>query len=40
MTDRYWQSVVNERTLAIYLPPPFDRARVKLELFVVPQAER
>jgi type VI secretion system protein ImpJ len=33
--DRYWQGIVAARNAAIYLPPPFDPARTKLELLVV-----
>jgi type VI secretion system protein ImpJ len=34
----YWRGVVQEKTVAIYLAPPFDPARVKLELLAVPRA--
>jgi type VI secretion system protein ImpJ len=34
--DRYWQSIVTNRNVAIYLPPPFDPARTKLELLAIP----
>jgi type VI secretion system protein ImpJ len=36
--DRYWQGIQAERTLAIYLPPPFDPSRTKLELLALPAA--
>ncbi len=36
--DRYWQSILVNRTIAIYLPPPFDPARTKVELLSVPPA--
>jgi len=36
--DRYWQGIVAHRNLAIYLPPPFDPARTKLELLAIPPA--
>jgi type VI secretion system protein ImpJ len=35
--DRYWQGIVTHRNLAIYLPPPFEPARTKVELFAVPE---
>jgi type VI secretion system protein ImpJ len=37
--DRYWQSIVTTRTMAIYLPQPFDPAKTKVELLAVPPAE-
>jgi type VI secretion system protein ImpJ len=36
--DRYWQSVLTDRTLAIYLPRPFDPSQTQLELLAVPMA--
>lgn len=33
--DRYWQGIVAARNAAIYLPPPFDPARTKLDLLAV-----
>ncbi len=33
--DRYWQGIVAARNLALYLPPPFDPARTKLELLAI-----
>jgi type VI secretion system protein ImpJ len=38
-TERFWQSIATNRNLAIYLPPPFDPAKTKLELVAVPGAE-
>jgi type VI secretion system protein ImpJ len=32
----HWRHVLNERSLAIYLPPPYDPAQVKLEIFAIP----
>jgi type VI secretion system protein ImpJ len=32
----HWRQVLNERSLAIYLPPPYDPAKVKLEIFAIP----
>lgn len=36
--DRYWQSVIHERTLAIYLSPPYDPSSTEVSLLAVPQA--
>jgi type VI secretion system protein ImpJ len=38
LQNEYWRRVVQEKTLAIYVAPPFDPARVKLELLAVPRA--
>jgi type VI secretion system protein ImpJ len=38
--DRFWRNVAGERTVAIYLPPPFDPAHIKLELLAVPPPEK
>jgi type VI secretion system protein ImpJ len=38
-TERFWQSIATHHNLAIYLPPPFDPAKTKLELAAVPGAE-
>jgi type VI secretion system protein ImpJ len=35
--SEYWKSVIDERTISIFLPAPFDPARVKLELFGIPR---
>jgi type VI secretion system protein ImpJ len=37
-SERLWKNVVADRTLALYLPPPFDAARAKVELLAVPPA--
>ncbi len=37
--DRCWQSIVTTRAMAIYLPPPFEPARTKIELLAVPGGE-
>jgi type VI secretion system protein ImpJ len=38
-TGRYWQSIVTSKNMVIYLPPPFDAARNRLELLaLVPPA--
>jgi type VI secretion system protein ImpJ len=34
----YWRTILQEKTMAIYLAPPFDPARLKLELLAVPKA--
>jgi len=36
ITDRYWKDAIQDQTLAIYLPQPFDPSRTKLELMAVP----
>ncbi len=36
--DRYWQGILANRNIAIYLPPPFDPARTKLELLAIAAA--
>jgi type VI secretion system protein ImpJ len=33
-----WRQVLEERALAIYLPPPFDPSKVKIELLAIPKA--
>jgi type VI secretion system protein ImpJ len=35
-SDRVWRNVVNERAVAVYLPPPFLPAETRLELLAVP----
>ncbi|NVB36780.1 type VI secretion system baseplate subunit TssK [Pseudenhygromyxa sp. WMMC2535] len=37
--DRYWRDVLAERTIAIYVPPPFDPKRAKLSLMGIPRTE-
>jgi len=32
----HWRHVLNERAIAIYVPPPYDPAQLKLEIFAVP----
>lgn len=36
--DRLWKNVVQDRTLAIYLPPPFDPSRTTAELLAITAA--
>jgi type VI secretion system protein ImpJ len=33
---QYWQSIMNERNIAIYTPPPFDANNTQIELFAIP----
>lgn len=35
-SDDFWEQIVRERTIAIYLPPPFDPSRAKVTLMAVP----
>jgi type VI secretion system protein ImpJ len=32
----HWRHVLNERAIAIYVPPPYDPTQLKLEIFAVP----
>jgi type VI secretion system protein ImpJ len=36
-TGTYWQNVEGERTIAIYLPPPYDPAQITIELLGIPR---
>lgn len=36
--ERYWQGIAASRAIAIYLPPPFDPGRTKVELLAIPAA--
>ncbi|HWB82217.1 MAG TPA: type VI secretion system baseplate subunit TssK [Nannocystaceae bacterium] len=36
-TDEYWRQIATERTVAIYLPPPFDPSKAKIVLMGVPE---
>jgi type VI secretion system protein ImpJ len=38
--DSRWQNAVRDRTVAIYLPQPFDPQRTQIELLAVPSAAR
>jgi len=38
--DRFWPGIVAGRNLALFLPPPFDPARTKLELLAIPGEEK
>jgi type VI secretion system protein ImpJ len=37
--DRYWRDILAERTIAIYVPPPFDPKRAKLSLMGIPRTD-
>jgi type VI secretion system protein ImpJ len=32
----HWRRVLDERAIAIYVPPPYDPAQLKLEIFAIP----
>jgi type VI secretion system protein ImpJ len=32
----HWRHVLGERSIAIYVPPPYDPAQLKLEMFAIP----
>ncbi|MEM9461777.1 MAG: type VI secretion system baseplate subunit TssK [Myxococcota bacterium] len=34
--DRYWRQILTEKTVAIYLPPPFDPSKAKITLMGIP----
>lgn len=38
--DEYWEQILQEKTIAVYLPPPFDPGRAKIKLMAVPPATR
>jgi type VI secretion system protein ImpJ len=40
MNDGYWRNVMRDRSLALYLPQPFDVSRTTVELLAVPTANR
>lgn len=35
-TDPYWKGIASERTIAIFLPPPFEPSHTRLELLAIP----
>ena len=39
-SHEYWEQIVREKTIAIFLPPPFDSSRAKARLFAIPRASR
>jgi type VI secretion system protein ImpJ len=38
LDNEYWKQIIAERTIAIFLPPPFDPTQVKVDLLAVPRA--
>jgi hypothetical protein len=36
-SGQFWRNVSGERTISIYLPPPYDPANIKLELLAIPK---
>lgn len=34
--DRYWRQILQEKTIALYLPPPFDPSKAKIKLMGIP----
>ena len=34
--DRLWQGILTGRNIALFLPPPFDPTRTKLEMLAIP----
>lgn len=39
-SHEYWEQILREKTIAIFLPPPFDSSRAKARLFAIPTASR
>ena len=37
LQNDYWKGVLQDRLVSIYLPPPFEPERVKLELLAIPK---
>jgi type VI secretion system protein ImpJ len=35
--DPYWRGVTSEKTVAIYLPPPFDPSQATITLMGIPE---
>jgi type VI secretion system protein ImpJ len=38
LQNDHWRKILEDRSLGIYLPPPFDPTKVKLELLAIPKA--
>jgi type VI secretion system protein ImpJ len=38
LQNDHWRQILEERSLGIYLPPPFDPSKVKIELLAIPRA--
>lgn len=39
-SHEYWDQILREKTIAIFLPPPFDSSRAKARLFAIPTVSR
>src|SRR5262249_55316314 len=39
-SHEYWTQIIEEKTIAIFLPPPFDPTRAKLKLMAIPEVSR
>ena len=39
-SHEYWEQILREKTIAIFLPPPFDSSRAKARLFAIPTVSR
>ncbi len=39
-SHEYWEQILREKTIAIFLPPPFDSSRAKARLFAIPSVSR
>lgn len=37
LQNDYWQQILHDRLVSIYLPPPFDPANVRIELLAIPR---
>jgi len=37
LQNEHWRQVLEERTVALYMPPPFDPSKVKIELLAIPR---
>lgn len=40
LQNDYWKGVLQDRVVSIYLPPPFDPDRIKLELLAIPSGAK
>lgn len=38
LQNEFWKQILQDRLVSIYLPPPFDPERVKLELLAIPRS--
>ncbi len=36
-SGQYWRNILSERTIAIYLPAPYDPSSIKIELLAIPK---